>query len=123
MENEVRDAVIKLEVKMEQMSDSLATMAKSMATLADIKYEIKDVKADIDVKFQRYLMDYHNVVVQLSEMKKDIHSIAEKQRFLEKNGDKNTWFRENSTKLVWGLVFAGISFIIGIISWKVTGGN
>lgn len=115
VDTEVRDAVIKLEVQMEQMSGALATMAESMRTLADIKYDIKDVKSDIDTRYQRYLMDYHNVTAQMSKIEKDIHAIAEKQRALENQSTMNTWFRENASKLGWMLIASGIGFIVWLV--------
>ena len=47
-ENAIRDAVIKLETKMEVMSDSMISMADSVAKLTDLRYELLAIKKDID---------------------------------------------------------------------------
>lgn len=46
-ENEVRDAVIKLEAKMEQIVDMMSTMTTSVAKIADMGYEVREIKKDV----------------------------------------------------------------------------
>lgn len=123
---EVRDAVIKLETKMEAMSDSLASMASSIEKLADVKYEIKETKQDIETKYQRYLMDYHKVDVTLDKIQKDIHSIADKQRGIEitvledirrieEKRMKDSWFIANAAKLGWIFITAVSGLIVAAV--------
>ena len=121
MEHEIRDAVVKLEVKMEQMSESLATMAGAIEKLADVKYEIKELKNDMEMKYQRYLVDYHKVDAGMASINKDILAIAEKHRELETKASRPIWFVENASKLGWMLIASGIGFIVWIIELNLRG--
>ena len=79
-ENEVRDAVIKLEAKMEVMSDSMISMASSVAKLADLRYELIGVKKDIDILEARSIKTEDKIIKTEERLSK-----------MEKAQEKNTY--------------------------------
>lgn len=79
-DNEVRDAVIKLETKMEVMSDSMISMADSIAKLADLRFELVSIKKDVSILDSRS-----------TKLEDFVGTLAEHQRSLEKAQDKNTY--------------------------------
>lgn len=79
-DNEVRDAVIKLETKMEVMSDSMISMADSIAKLADLRFELVSIKKDVSILDSRS-----------TKLEDFVSTLAEHQRSLEKAQDKNTY--------------------------------
>jgi chromosome segregation ATPase len=78
-DTQIRDAVIKLEAKMEVMTTSMVSMADSVAKLADLKFEIVSVKKDIAVLESR-----------ADKQEENIGDLLERNRQIEKVQDKNT---------------------------------
>jgi hypothetical protein len=60
-ENEIRDAVIKLETKMEVMTESMISMASSVSKLADLRYEVLSIKKDVDTLDTRVLKNEKSI--------------------------------------------------------------
>jgi hypothetical protein len=72
-QQQMRDAVIKLETKMEVMSDSMVSLANSVEKLADIKYEIISLQKDIgslDAISAKRAEDINNLWSHIREIEK-----------------------------------------------------
>lgn len=111
---EVREAVIKLEAKMEQMSGAVASMALSVEKLADIKYEIKETKKDCDSNYQK-CRDAQNLLVRdFSELRKSQDNLFSKVRDIEDKTSRNSWFVSNAERLGWIVVtgFVGLLYYV-----------
>jgi predicted RNase H-like nuclease (RuvC/YqgF family) len=94
-DTEIRDAVVKLEAKMEVMSESMASMADSVAKLADLRVELVSMKKDTTHLEQR-----------VSRQEKDVDELFTKTRELEKVQDKNTYVI-GKIELFWTAVITG----------------
>lgn len=111
---EVREAVIKLEAKMEQMSGAIASMAISVEKLADIKYEIKETKKDCDTNYQKCRDDQNLLVRDFSELRKSQDSLSNKVGEIEDKTSRNSWFVGNAERLGWILItgFVGLLYYV-----------
>jgi len=99
-ENAIRDAVIKLETKMEVMSDSMISMADSVAKLTDLRYELLAIKKDIDALAARTVKSEDQIV-----------SLYKHQRALEKVQDKNTYVIGKIEVFWTALITGGAAFL------------
>ena len=98
--NEVRDAVIKLEAKMELMSESMMSLADSVSKLADIRYELVGMKKDIAILHQAS-----------EKSASDIHAALERVRVLENTSSKTTYVI-GKIEILWGaIVTCAVSFL------------
>ena len=79
-QNQIRDAVIKLEVKMESMSDSMASMADAVTKLVDMRVEMAAIKKDVNV-----------LSTEIEKQRIELINMYKQQRNLEKIQDKNTY--------------------------------
>lgn len=93
--NEIRDAVIKLEAKMEVLTDSMVSMADSVSKLADLRFELATVKKD-----NSYLE------TRVTKHDKDIGSLFDKSRELEKVQDKNSYV-VSKIEVFWTALISG----------------
>lgn len=99
-QRQIRDAVIKLEAKMEVMSDSMISMADSITKLADMRYELVEMKKDI-----------HAMSDTVKQQQKDISDMYKKQVHLEKTQDKNTYI-VGKIEVFWtALITGGAAFL------------
>jgi len=103
-DNEVRDAVIKLETQMEGMSASMASMADSVSKLVDIKYELVAVKKDI-----AFLQK------DVSTVQKDVSTLNVKHIALDKAQTKNTYII-GKIEMFWGALITGAA---GFLWWML----
>lgn len=102
--NEVRDAVIKLEAKMELMSESMVSMADSVAKLADIRFEIVAMKKDI--------ANLHKVA---EKRDLEMDNIGDRLRQVE-NAQNKTTYVIGKIELLWGAVVTGaVSFVYWLL--------
>lgn len=93
--NDVRDAVIKLEAKMEVMSESMISMADSVAKLADLRFELHSLRKDIDVITER-----------AQKTQDEVDILKEKVASVEKVQDKNSYVI-GKIELFWGALITG----------------
>ena len=100
----IRDAVIKLETKMEIMSESISSMATSVAKLADMRYEVNSIKKDVMTNASGVRKVEANVV----ELRKDVTQ-------LEKTQSKNSYVI-GKIELFWGALITGAA---GFLWWLV----
>lgn len=105
-QREIRDAVVKLEAKMEVMSDSMVSMANSVAKLADMRFEIVGIKKDVA-----------NLAKETETHAEEIGTLYEKQRELEKAQDKNTYV-VGKIELFWTALITGSA---GFFWWLLKG--
>ncbi len=101
-ENQIRDAVIKLETKMEVMSESMSSMASSVAKLADMRYEIISLKKDVLSNRER--ADRIEDVVKHLEVN---------HRQIEKAQNHNSYV-VGKIEVFWGALIAGAA---GFLWW------
>lgn len=93
--SEMRDAVIKLETKMEVMSDSMTTMANAVSKLADMKYELVGISKDIAT------------LAKVSEKQDEsITLLFKRQRIIEEQQNKNSYIL-GKVELFWSAVITG----------------
>ncbi|AGM46834.1 hypothetical protein AD45P2_00075 [Alteromonas phage vB_AmaP_AD45-P2] len=93
--NDVRDAVIKLEAKMEVMSESMISMADSVAKLADLRFELHSVRKDIDV-----------ITEKAEKTQTEVDELKQKIAAVEKVQDKNSYVI-GKIELFWGALITG----------------
>jgi len=94
-QQQIRDAVIKLEVKMESMSDSMAAMAEAVTKLSDMRFEVLELRKDVGVLVNK--MDKHE---------EDIEKLQQKQLILEKAQAQNTYVI-SKIEIFWTAIIAG----------------
>lgn len=92
-EHEIRDAVIKLEVRMEQVTEMLSALTLSVNGIIDITYEIREAKRDIN-----------HLTVSLQEVTKRLTEV-------EGYSSKNTFINKGLLHSVWLIVAAIISYV------------
>lgn len=93
--NDVRDAVVKLEAKMEVMSESMVSMADSVAKLADLRFELHSLRKDIDFITER-----------AEKTQGEVNILKEKVAAIEKVQDKNSYVI-GKIELFWGALITG----------------
>lgn len=101
-QTQIRDAVIKLETKMEVMSESMTSMADSISKLADLRFELVTMKKDTAHIEQR-----------VSRHEQELDQLFEKTRDLEKVQDKNTYV-VGKIELFWTALITGAA---GFLWW------
>lgn len=106
-ETQIRDAVIKLEAKMEVLTDSMVSMADSVSKLADLRFEIVSIKKDASVLESR--VDRHE---------DDITTLYNRNRELEKTQDKNSNIIDK-IDIFWTAVISGAG---AFLWWLLKGG-
>lgn len=101
---QIRDAVIKLEAKMEVMSDSMVSLANSVSKLADIRIELMGMKKDISA--------LHKIA---EKRETEIENIDDRIRVLEHSNTKTTYVI-GKIDLLWGAVVTGaVSFVYWLL--------
>lgn len=108
---QMRDAIVKLETKMEVMSDSMVSLANSVEKLADIRFEIVGIKKDVAA--------LHSIAekreLEIKECKDDLDG---RLRELEKVQDKNSYV-VNKIEVFWtAIITGGAAFV-----WWLLKGN
>lgn len=101
-ETDVKEAVIKLEAKMEVMSDSMVSMARSIEKLADLRFDLVAIKKDV-------------VMLQNTSDKIDasLSALEKRQTELEKIQAKNTYVI-GKIEIFWSAIIAGAA---GFLWW------
>jgi hypothetical protein len=94
-QQQIRDAVIKLEVKMEAMSDSMVSMADAITKLSDMRFEMLGVRKDVSTLVSK--IDKHEQHIQMLEKK---HLV------LEKAQAQNTYVI-SKIEIFWAALIAG----------------
>lgn len=104
---QMRDAIVKLETKMEVMTDSMVSLANSVEKLADIRFEIVGIKKDI------------SALHALAEKREsEVDELDGRVRQLEKVQDKNSYV-VNKIEVFWtAIITGGAAFI-----WWLLKGN
>ena len=98
--SEMRDAVIKLETKMEVMSDSMTTMADAVSKLADMKYDLVSVSKDIA-----------NLAKISEKQDESITLLFKRQRVIEEKQHKSSYLL-GKVDLFWSaLITGGAAFL------------
>ena len=92
---QIRDAVVKLEAKMEVMSDSMVSLANSVSKLADIRVELMGMKKDISALYK---------IAEKREVELD--NIEDRVRILEHSNTKTTYVI-GKIDLIWGAILTG----------------
>lgn len=99
-ESHIRNAVIKLETKMEIMSESVSSMATSVAKLADMKYEIiaiqKDVRSNAD---------------KVDKIEKSVEALTKNVYQLEKIQTKNSYVVGKFELFICALITGAAGFL------------
>jgi hypothetical protein len=103
-DSQMRDAVVKLETKMEVMSDSMVSMAASVAKLADLRYELVAVKKDID------LLELRN-----NKNEKIIEEMVKMQSAMQTTQNNNSYVI-GKVQLFWTAIVTGA---ISFAWWKL----
>jgi len=99
---QIRDAVVKLEAKMEVMSDSMVSLADSVSKLADIRVELAGMKKDI------------SSIYKISEKRDvELEDMDNRLRYLENANTKNTYVI-GKIDLVWGAILTGA---VSLVYW------
>lgn len=101
-ENHIRDAVIKLETKMEIMSESISSMATSVAKLADMRYEIVSIKKDV-----------LSNAAKADKIEKAVDELGKHVQQLEKTQNRNSYV-VGKIELFWGALITGAA---GFLWW------
>jgi chromosome segregation ATPase len=92
---QIRDAVVKLEAKMEVMSDSMVSLANSVSKLADIRVELMGIKKDVSSLYK------------IAEKRDtELEELDNRVRYLEHSNTKNTYVI-GKIDLVWGALLTG----------------
>lgn len=100
-QREIRDAVIKLETKMEAMSEAMETMANGVAKLADMRYELISLKNDTTMLKSR-----------VDKQEVSLDALFDKHRSLEQQHTKNSYVI-GKIEMIWGiLLVAGVNALI-----------
>jgi chromosome segregation ATPase len=105
-EQQIRDAVIKLETKMEVMSDSMVSLANSVEKLADIKYEIISLQKDIG-----------SLDAISAKRAKDINNLWDHVRELEKSQQTSNYVIGKFEVFLTAIITGSASFLW----WLLTG--
>lgn len=98
--NQIRDAVIKLEAKMEVMSDSMSTMAEAVSKLADLRYELKAIKKDTVI-----------IETRVNKHDEEISGIKDAQRVSERQIDQNSFIVKKVDAFIVALITGGAGFL------------
>jgi ABC-type enterochelin transport system substrate-binding protein len=93
--SDMRDAVIKLETKMEIMSDSIVKLADSVSKIADVRYEI--------VSLQKDAGNLHQTVERHT---KDIDRLFDRQRSIEGTQQEHS-FVVKKINIFWSALITG----------------
>ena len=101
-ENRIRDAVIKLETKMEIMSESISSMATSVAKLADMRYEVVSIKKDVIAN-----------AAKAAKLEDDFAEFRKELSVIEKAQTKNSYV-VGKIELFWGALITGAA---GFVWW------
>jgi len=80
---EIRDAVIKLETKMESMSDSMEKLADSVVKIADVRYDILAIQKDVSA-LKDAVNNQHKDIDKLFTRQRDIESVQLQHAFVVK---------------------------------------
>ena len=103
-QQQIRDAVIKLEVKMEAMSDAMSVMADAITKLSDMRFEIVEIRKDVSL-----------LVNKIDKHENAILDLQNKQTQLEKAQDKNTHII-GKIELFWSALITGFA---GFLWWML----
>ena len=114
-DQEIREAVIKLEAKMEQMSGAVQSMAISVEKLADIKYDLREARKDAENNYQKCKDNQGQLRNQQEELKKSNDNAWRKLREIEDTTSRNAWFVGNAERLGWIVVTGLVGFIYYIM--------
>ena len=103
-QQQIRDAVIKLEVKMEAMSDAMSVMADAVTKLSDMRFEMVEMRKDVSL-----------LVSKIDKHEKAILDLQNRQNQLEKAQDKNTHII-GKIELFWSALITGFA---GFLWWML----
>jgi len=117
---EIREAVIKLEAKMEQMSEAVTSMSDSVKKLADIRYDLREARKDAENNYDNCKERQALLMSKQEELKRDMDSQWIRLREIGDAQTRNTWVTDIISKGSWLVIGGAVSFIYWMV--KTYGG-
>jgi chromosome segregation ATPase len=112
---EIREAVIKLETKMEQMSEAVTSMSDSVRKLADIRYDLREARKEAENNYDNCKERQALLMSKQEELKRDMDSQWIKLREIGESQARNTWVTDLISKASWLVVGGMVSFVYWMI--------
>jgi len=117
---EIREAVIKLETKMEQMSEAVTSMSESVQKLADIRYDLREARKEAENNYDNCKERQALLMSKQEELKRDMDSQWVRLREIGESQARNTWVTDIISKGSWLVIGGAVSFIYWMV--KTYGG-
>jgi chromosome segregation ATPase len=112
---EIREAVIKLETKMEQMSEAVTSMSDSVRKLADIRYDLREARKEAENNYDNCKERQALLMSKQEELKRDMDSQWIKLREIGESQARNTWVTDLISKASWLVIGGMVSFVYWMI--------
>jgi len=112
---EIREAVIKLETKMEQMSEAVTSMSESVQKLADIRYDLREARKEAENNYDNCKERQALLMSKQEELKRDMDSQWVRLREIGESQARNTWVTDLISKASWLVIGGMVSFIYWMI--------
>ena len=112
---EIREAVIKLETKMEQMSEAVTSMSDSVRKLADIRYDLREARKEAENNYDNCKERQALLMAKQEELKRDMDSQWIRLREIGESQARNTWVTDLISKASWLVVGGMVSFVYWMI--------
>lgn len=112
---EIREAVIKLETKMEQMSEAVTSMSDSVRKLADIRYDLREARKEAENNYDNCKERQALLMSKQEELKRDMDSQWIKLREIGEAQARNTWVTDLISKASWLVIGGMVSFVYWMI--------
>jgi len=112
---EIREAVIKLETKMEQMSEAVTSMSDSVRKLADIRYDLREARKEAENNYDNCKERQALLMSKQEELKRDMDSQWVRLREIGESQARNTWVTDLISKASWLVIGGMVSFIYWMI--------
>jgi chromosome segregation ATPase len=111
-DQELREAVIKLESKLEVMSDSIASLASSVGQLVDVKADCKELAQSLKHSNEFNTLQFKMATEELAKAKGDVDALWQALRTMKELQTRNNVFISGAERLVWVFVtgFVGVLF-------------
>jgi chromosome segregation ATPase len=111
-DQELREAVIKLESKLEVMSDSISSLASSVGQLVDVKADCKELAQSLKHSNEFNALQFKMSTEEVTKTRADIDALWQAFRKINELQAKNNVFISNAERLTWVFVtgFVGVFF-------------
>jgi chromosome segregation ATPase len=110
-DQELREAVIKLESKLEVMSDSIASLASSVGQLVDVKADCKELAQSLKHSNEFNTLQFKMATEELAKAKGDVDALWQALRTMKELQTRNNVFISGAERLVWVFVTAFVGFL------------